>query len=131
MIGVTFTKTVTIIYCVNYWLIGINKVTLIAIMKAYYIHWTYPTTADDSLYYGGDDDDKLFHHRENAEKRAKELIDYYAGKQQCLNELFAKHMAHETTTQEDEEYYDMIGYSDTPNGYSILERDIVFEDEPW
>lgn len=98
-------------------------------MKAYYIHWSYPTTADDSLYYGGDNDDKLFHHKENAEKRAKELIDYYAGKQQRLNELFAKHMAHETTPEEDQEYYELMCYCDTPNGYTICERDITFEDE--
>ena len=98
-------------------------------MKAYYIHWSYPTTADDSLYYDGDDDYRLFHHKENAEKIAKESVEHYVEKQKRLGELFAKHMAHETTPEEDKEYYDLIMYSNTPNGYTICERDIVFEDE--
>ena len=98
-------------------------------MKAYYIHWSYPTTADDSLYYGGDDDYRLFHHKENAEKIAKESVEHYVEKQKLLGELFAKHMAHETTPEEDEEYYELICYGDTPNGYTICERDIKFEDE--
>ena len=83
-------------------------------MKAYYIHWSYPATADDGLYYGGDDDDRLFHHKENAEKIAKESVE---------------HMVYETTPEEDKEYYEMICCGDTPNGYTICERDIVFEDE--
>ena len=99
-------------------------------MKAYYIHWTYPITADDFLYYGGDNDHGFFHHRENAEKIAKESVEHYVEKQKRLGELFAKHMTHETTPEEDKEYYEMIGYGDTPNGYTICERDIVFEDEP-
>lgn len=43
-------------------------------MKAYYIHWSYPTTADDEYFYGGTDDEKLFHHKENAEKYMKEIL---------------------------------------------------------
>ena len=98
-------------------------------MKAYYIHWSYPATADDGLYYGGDDDDRLFHHKENAEKIAKESVEYWDKKQKRLGELFVKHMAHETTPEEDKEYYEIINYGGTPNGYTICERDIKFEDE--
>ena len=98
-------------------------------MIAYYIHWSYPTTADDSLYYGGDDDDRLFHHKENAEKIAKESVKHWDEKKIRLGELSIKYWTHKTTPEEEKEYYEMIGYGDTPNGYTICERDIKFEDE--
>ena len=44
-------------------------------MIAYYVHWHYPSTADNELFYGGEDDDKLFYHKENAEKYAKDKMD--------------------------------------------------------
>lgn len=43
-------------------------------MKAYYIHWIYPSSADASLFYGGTDDDKLFHKEENARKYMEEKL---------------------------------------------------------
>ena len=98
-------------------------------MIAYYIHWSYPSSADDSLYYGGDDDSRLFHHKENAEALAKKLMNYYQKQHNRWQELFHKHLAHETTIQEDEEYYSIQCYSDLPNNYTICERDIHFEDE--
>lgn len=98
-------------------------------MKAYYIHWSYPASADDQLYYGGDDDSRLFHHKENAEKLAQDLMNKYQKMYGRWSELFAKHMAHDTTPEEDEEYYNMHCYSDLPCSYIICERDITFEDE--
>ena len=98
-------------------------------MIAYYIHWSYPSSADDQLYYGGDDDRRFFHHKENAEKLAQELMNHYQEIYGRWSELFAKHMAHDTTPEEDKEYYNMQCCSDLPCGYTICERDIHFEDE--
>lgn len=70
-------------------------------MKAYYIHWYYPSSADDSLYYGGTDDEKLFHHKENAEKYMEKKLQEFK-------------LAEE--------------FGDYPNDGIVCERDIVFED---
>lgn len=73
-------------------------------MKAYYIHWSYPPSADDAAYYAGNDDQRLFHHKENAETIAKKELETRHG-----------------------EFFD--GCFDEPDGYCICERDITFEDE--
>lgn len=98
-------------------------------MIAYYIHWSYPPSADDSLFYSGDDDNRLFHHKENAEKLAQDLMNHYQKMYGRWLELFHKHLAHETTPEEDKEYYNMQCCGDLPNNYTICERDIHFEDE--
>ena len=73
-------------------------------MIAYYIHWSYPPSADDVYYYGGTDDDRLYHHKENAEQVAKEELSNRRGR-----------------------YFD--GCFDEPDDYTICERDIHFKDE--
>lgn len=98
-------------------------------MKAYYIHWSYPASADDQLYYGGDDDRRLFHYKENADKLAQDLMNHYQEMYGRWSELFHKHMAHESTPEEDEEYYNMQCCGDLPSSYTICEREIEFEDE--
>ena len=73
-------------------------------MKAYYIHWSYPPSADDAEYYAGVDDSRFFHHKENAEAVAEKELRERKGPQfdGCFSE---------------------------PNGYRVFPRNITFEDE--
>ena len=107
-------------------------------MKAYYIHWNYPSTADDALYYSGTDDDKLFHHKENAisyaEKRMEEYLEYSDYGKYCeiesksKGEWYGGHCPY--LSPEEEDYYHNFSWcNDNPTSYRVYEREITFEDE--
>ena len=98
-------------------------------MMAYYIHWDYPKTADDQLYYSGTDDEKLFHHKENAVKYAEATLEKYKKARGRFCELENKHYEGiRLTEQELHEFYELHCLYDCPTRYTVLERDIVFED---
>lgn len=100
-------------------------------MIAYYVHWNYPTTADNANFYAGQDDDKLFHHKENAEAYAKKELASFEMKLGDFLYLDIK-SEQEGLSEEEENMYDELSnyyYSDIPNSYTIRERDIKFEDE--
>lgn len=106
-------------------------------MKAYYIHWNYGSSADDQLFYGGEDDSRLFHHKENAIKCAdislesfrkySDYDEYCAIVSKSKGEWYDGHCPY--LTPEEEDYYHNFYSPDVPDSYTILERDIVFEDE--
>ena len=100
-------------------------------MIAYYIHWNYPPTADNSNFYAGRDDDKLFHHKENAEKYAKDKINEWNDNSRRFDYLCNKEEGYGLSPEEQEEYDKLapIVYGDIPDDYIIRERDIKFEDE--
>lgn len=100
-------------------------------MKAYYIHWNYPISADETLCYSGKDDTHLFHHKENAEEFAKNKLAEISEKVKRGNELIEKSYSVHLTDEEDEELDNLFDYvrNDNPESYIILEREIVFEDE--
>lgn len=100
-------------------------------MKAYYIHWNYPPSAEDALYYAGKDDNHLFHHKENAETFAEKKLVEIHDKVKKGEELIEKGYNEGLTDEEDaqlDELYNYV-YSDNPESYRIYEREIVFEDE--
>jgi len=106
-------------------------------MKAYYIHWIYPASADDQLFYSGEDDERLFHHKDNAVKAAEEYLADLQKKIGRFTELQAKagvfygeHSPY-LSPAEEEECYELAQYfyNDAPVDYTICERDITFEDE--
>lgn len=98
-------------------------------MKAYYIHWSYPASADDVFYYSGKDDDRLFHHKENAIKCAEDILETYKENTKKAIEIDRKmdECLYTPTPEEHDLLYYL--YGDIPNDYTICERDIVFEDE--
>ena len=100
-------------------------------MIAYYIHWSYPASADDANFYAGRDDDKLFHHKENAEKYAKDQISEWNGIGARFEYLDIKDSEYGLSPEEREEYDKLVRicYGDLPDDYTICERDIKFEDE--
>lgn len=98
-------------------------------MIAYYIHWDYPKTADDQLYYSGTDDGKLFHHKENAIKYAEATLEGYKKAKVRMTELEDKYYGGiRLTEQELHEFDELHCLYDCPIMYTVLERDIVFED---
>lgn len=110
---------------------NINQFKQLTIMKAYYIHWNYPSSADDALYYAGKDDNHFFHHKENAEKFAEDKLVEIKDKVKKGEELIEKGYNEGLTDEEDkqlDELYNYV-YSDNPESYRIYEREIVFEDE--
>lgn len=100
-------------------------------MKAYYVHWHYPASADDANYYAGKDDDKFFHHKENAEKYAKEQLQQWQNDEKRFYELDSKDNEEGLTSEEQEEWHKLasIIYGDLPCDYTIKEREIKFEDK--
>lgn len=107
-------------------------------MKAFYIHWNYPATADDAPYYSGTDDDKFFHHKENAvnyaEKRLKDYLKYTDYDRYCeiedksRGEWYGEHCPY-LSSEEEDYYHNFRIYSDSPISYNVYEREITFEDE--
>lgn len=103
-------------------------------MKAYYIHWNYSSSADDSLYYGGQDDDKLFHHKENAEKYMEEKLKDFFGVKGRAEILFNKEKNGTITKEESKELKELCEslwyeFADSPCEGVVCERDIIFEDK--
>ena len=100
-------------------------------MIAYYVHWHYPSTADNELFYGGKDDDKLFHHRENAETYAKNKIDEWDKASTRFDYLGVQDDDFGLTPREREEYRRLCSLfdGDLPDDYTILHKEIKFEDE--
>ena len=97
-------------------------------MKAYYIKWIYPTTADDSLFYGGMTDDKLFHNKVNAIAYAKNYLKDILDKQNKATALYDKIYNDEELTDEERDLSVYL-FGDYPSDYIVMKRDIVFEDE--
>ena len=106
-------------------------------MKAYYIHWSYPASADDQLYYSGEDDERLFHHEENAINKAKEIMaeiqkDIARYKELCNKagkEWYGGHCPY-LSPEEEAEYYNLrYTLDESPTSYTIYVRNIIFEDE--
>lgn len=102
-------------------------------MKAYYIHWDYPTTADDTLYYSGTDDKKLFHHKENAQKYMEEELKDYLEVKGKVKILLDKQESGIITKEENNELQELVHtllhfYSDSPCTGTVCEREIIFED---
>ena len=100
-------------------------------MIAYYIHWHYPSTADNELFYGGKDDDKLFHHKENAEKYAKDKMYEWNKASARFDYLGIQDDDFGLTPREREEYRRLCSLfdGDLPDDYTILHKEIKFEDE--
>jgi len=98
-------------------------------MKVYYIHWSYPATADDQVYYSGSDDDLFFHKRENALKRAEELMEIHDNLVERWKSLDEKKQEDALSQGEEEEMYE-LSYEvfDSPNHYIICEKEIKFGD---
>lgn len=100
-------------------------------MKAYYIHWNYPPSADNTLYHNGKDDEHLFHNRDNAEEFAKNKLAEISKNIDKAEYLIDKHYNSIILDEEEKELNNLIAYlcNDNPDSYSICKRDIVFEDE--
>ena len=100
-------------------------------MIAYYIHWNYPSSADRKLYDYGKDDKHLFHSEYNAGTFAKNKLAEISKNIKRAEYLIDKHYSSNITDNEKKELNNLIKYlrNDTPDSYSIRERDIVFEDE--
>lgn len=100
-------------------------------MIAYYVHWCYPSTADDANYFGGQDSDKFFHHEENAENYAKNELNQIYNDNDRFNELNDKAEDKGLTLEEEVEWGKLATRlcGDLPNDYKICKREIKFEDE--
>jgi hypothetical protein len=102
-------------------------------MKAYYIHWNYPSTADDALYYSGIDDEKLFHKKENAQKYMEEKLKDFFEVKGRTEILWDKKENGTLTKEEDKELQELSEtlwyvYADSPCSGTVCEREIIFED---
>lgn len=102
-------------------------------MKAYYIHWNYPASADDSLYYSGSDDEKFFHKEENAKKYMEEKLKDFFGVKARSEFLFNKEKSGTLTKEENKELQELCEnlwyvYADSPCSGTVCEREIIFED---
>lgn len=100
-------------------------------MIAYYIHWSYPASADEELFYYGIDDSKFFHHEENAKKYAEKQLKQWQNDENRFFELEMKDSEKGLTPEEQEELRKLAPniYGDLPNNYTIKEREMIFEDE--
>ena len=102
-------------------------------MIAYYVHWIYPSTANDKLFYVGLDDDKLFHKEENAIVYAKKELKQCQQNERRFYELDEKDENEGLNPKELEEWTELavFSYSDIPCDYGIRKREIKFEDEQY
>ena len=94
-------------------------------MKAYYIHWNYSSSSNDTLFYMGKDDDRLFHSEMNASACARIELERIESERMQLEtlykDLFGAHMNPEKRIR----VFDM---ANRPDSYSILSKEIIFED---
>lgn len=101
-------------------------------MKAYYIHWIYPASADDELFYGGKDDEKLFYHKERAQTYALSVLKQIEDAREKLQDVVNKRFnlgINSLTGEELEKYAEYQSLHDYPNNYAIHVREITFEDK--